>query len=46
MILYSCNHCREIMHEGAYLTLSPRSAIPMHFCSWKCLEIMAVNHGV
>lgn len=46
MIVYQCNHCRDMMHEGAFLTLTPRVGLTQHFCSWKCLEIMAVNHGI
>jgi hypothetical protein len=46
MIVFKCNHCHEFMHEGAYLELRPRTGITMHFCSWRCLEVMAANHGV
>jgi hypothetical protein len=46
MIVYKCNHCHEFMHEGAYLTLTPRAGIQMHFCSWRCVEVMAANNGI
>lgn len=46
MIVYKCNHCHEFMHEGAYLVLTPRAGVTMHFCSWRCLEVMAANHGI
>jgi hypothetical protein len=46
MILYQCNSCRDIMHEGAYLTLTPRAGITRHFCSWRCLEVTAANDGI
>jgi hypothetical protein len=46
MILYQCNDCRTIMHDGTFLTVTPRAGITMHFCSWRCLEVLAANNGV
>lgn len=46
MIVYQCNHCREMMHEGAFLTLTPRVGVTAHLCSYRCLEVMAANHGI
>jgi hypothetical protein len=46
MIVFQCNNCREMMHDGAFLTLTPRSGLTQHFCSWRCVEVLAANHGV